>query len=53
MTLSVTLHLLHTLEERQQKGSRRQVANANAYYWAKAEKKREETMKAMAEENSW
>jgi hypothetical protein len=34
-------------------GFEAQVANANANYWAKAEKKREETIKAMAEENSW
>jgi len=30
-----------------------QVTNANAAYWANQEKKREEIMKKMAEENSW
>jgi hypothetical protein len=34
-------------------GFEEQVANANANYWAKAEKQREETMKATAEEQSW
>lgn len=34
-------------------GFEAQVANANAAYWAKQEKKREEIVKAMAEENSW